>query len=132
MGEKRNGMMGMKSRSICVKFREDDPKQIAAWEYLTNERGSRTYAEMIAELIKEKAGQSTDALPVNRGQSEELLTEIRHICLDIKDTMARCAVSPVGDGMTGTDPIPEKMAHKAEITEGAANLMRQLSGEDEE
>ena len=34
--------------------------------------------------------------------------------------------------MTGTDPIPEKMAHKAEITEGAANLMRQLSGEDEE
>ena len=125
-------MMGIKSRSICVKFREDDPKEIAAWEYLTNERGSRTYAEMIAELIKEKAGQSTDALPVNRGQSEELLTEIRRICLDIKDTMDRCAVSPVGDGMTGTDPIPEKMTHKAEITEGAANLMRQLSGEDEE
>ena len=125
-------MIGMKSRSICVKFREDDPKQIAAWEYLTNERGSRTYAEMIAELIKEKAGQSTDALPVNRGQSEELLTEIRHICLDIKDTMDRCAVSPVGDGMTGTYPISEKMAHKSEITEGAANLMRQLSGEDEE
>ena len=127
-------MIGMKSRSICVKFREDDPEQIEAWEYLTNERGSRTYAEMIAELIKERAGQSTDALPVNRGQSEELLTEIRHICLDIKDTIDRCAVSPVGDGMTGTDidSVPEKMAHKAEITEGAANLMRQLSGEDEE
>ncbi len=124
--------MGMKSRSICVKFREDNPDQIVAWEYLTNDRGSRTYAEMIAELIKERVGQSTDALPVNRGQSEELLTEIRRICLDIKDKMDGCAVSPVGDGMTGTDPIPEKMAHKAEITEGAANLMRQLSGEDEE
>ncbi len=48
-------MIGSKSRSICVKFREDDPDQMAAWEYLQNERGSKTYSEMIALCLERLA-----------------------------------------------------------------------------
>lgn len=126
-------MIGSKSRSICVKFREDDPDQMAAWEYLTRNHGAKTYAETIADLMKEKPGACENPLPVSRGQSEELLTEIRHICLEIKERMDRCDLSPVGsDDASKNVSALEKMAHKAEITDGVANLMRQLSGEDEE
>ena len=126
-------MLGTKSRSICVKFREDDPAQMAAWEYLTNERGAKTYAEKIADLMKEKAGEGALPSLVDREQSAGVLAEIKHICLDIRDQMDRCALSPVGTGEASRiDPVPEKMAHKGEITEGIADLMRQLSGEDEE
>ncbi|MBO4389795.1 MAG: hypothetical protein J5825_02930 [Lachnospiraceae bacterium] len=122
-----------KSRSIRVKFREDDPEQMAAWEYLTNERGAKTYAEKIADLMKEKAGEGELSSPVDREQSTELLAEIKHICLDIRERIDRCALSPVGDAdVSQNDPVPDKMAHKGEITEGIADLMRQLSGEDEE
>ena len=126
-------MPGTKSRSICVKFRENDPEQMAAWEYLTNERGAKTYAEKIADLMKEKAGEGELSSPVDREQSTELLAEIKHICLDIRERMDRCAFSPVGVvEKPKYDTVPEKMAHKGEITEGIADLMRQLSGEDEE
>ena len=126
-------MLGAKSRSICVKFREDDPEQMAAWKYLTNERGTKTYAEMITALVRESCGNGSSAPTVDREQSTELLTEIKHICLDIRERMDRCALSPVRtDDVSQNDPVPEKMAHKGEITEGIADLMRQLSGEDEE
>ena len=126
-------MLGAKSRSICVKFREDDPEQMAAWKYLTNERGTKTYAEMITALVRESCGNGSSAPAVEREQSTELLAEIKHICLDIRERMDRCALSPVGTGEAPEDDtVPEKMAHKAEITKGIANLMRQLSGEDEE
>ena len=126
-------MLGARSRSICVKFREDDPEQMAAWEYLTNERGTKTYAEMITALVRESCGNGSSAPAVDREQSTELLAEIKHICLDIRERMDRCALSPVGtDDVSQNYPVPEKMAHKGEITEGIADLMRQLSGEDEE
>lgn len=126
-------MLGTKSRSICVKFREDDPEQMAAWKYLTNERGTKTYAEMITALVRESCGNGSSAPAVDREQSTELLAEIKHICLDIRERMDRCALSPVRtDDVSQNDPVPEKMAHKGEITEGIADLMRQLSGEDEE
>lgn len=123
-----------KCRSICVKFREDDPEQMAAWEYLANERGTKTYAEMITALVKESCGDGLSSPTVARKQSStDLLAEIKHICLDIRERMDRCVLSPVGtDDVSQNDPVPEKMAHKGEITEGIADLMRQLSGEDEE
>ena len=126
-------MPGTKSRSICVKFRENDPEQMAAWEYLTNERGAKTYAEKIADLMRGKAGEEALSSLVDREQSFGMLSEIKHICLDIRERMDRCALSSVGeDEVSQNDPVPEKMAHKGEITEGIADLMRQLSGEDEE
>ena len=126
-------MLGAKSRSICVKFREDDPEQMAAWEYLTNERGTKTYAEMITALVRESCGNGSLAPAVNREQSFGVLSEIKHICLDIRDRMDRCALSPVVTyDASQNESVPEKMAHKGEITEGIADLMRQLSGEDEE
>ncbi|MBR1479100.1 MAG: hypothetical protein IJ608_14245 [Lachnospiraceae bacterium] len=126
-------MLGAKSRSICVKFREDDPEQMAAWEYLTNERGTKTYAEMITALVRESCGNGSLAPAVNREQSFGVLSEIKHICLDIRERMDRCALSPVGTyDASQNESVPEKMAHKGEITEGIADLMRQLSGEDEE
>ena len=126
-------MLGAKSRSICVKFREDDPEQMSAWEYLTNERGAKTYAEMITALVKESCWNSSLDPTVDREQSFGVLSEINHICLDIRERMDRCALSSVGeDEVSQNDPVPEKMAHKGEITEGIADLMRQLSGEDEE
>ena len=126
-------MPGRKSRSICVKFREDDPEQMAAWEYLTKGRGTKTYAEKIADLMRGKAGEEALSSLVDREQSFGMLSEIKHICLDIRERMDRCALSPVGAEETPKyDTVPEKMAHKGEITEGIADLMRQLSGEDEE
>ena len=127
-------MLGAKSRSICVKFREDDPEQMAAWKYLTNERGTKTYAEMITALVREGCGDGLSSPAVARKQSStDLLAEIKHICLDIRERMDRCALSPVRtDDVSQNDPVPEKMGHKGEITEGIADLMRQLSGEDEE
>lgn len=115
-------MIGTKSRSICVKFREDDPNQMEAWHYLQNERGARTYAELIADMVKER----------NREQSDGLLAEIRHICLDIKDRVTGCAFSPTGISSDEREKREEKMTHKGEITDGVADLMRQLSGEDED
>ena len=126
-------MLGAKSRSICVKFREADPEQMATWKYLANERGTKTYAEMITALVRESCGNGSSAPVVDREQSTELLAEIKHICLDIRERIDRCALSPVGDAdVSQNDPVPDKMAHKGEITEGIADLMRQLSGEDEE
>ncbi len=114
-------MIGSKSRSICVKFRMDDPDQQVAYGYLQKDRGAKTYGELIADLIKEKS----------REQSDGLLTEIRHICLEIRDRMDGCALSPVGSDRT-SDTKAEKETHKGEITEGVADLMRLLSGEDED
>lgn len=126
-------MPGTKSRSICVKFRENDPEQMAAWEYLTNERGAKTYAEIITALVMESCGNGSSAPAVDREQSSGVLAEIKHICLDIRERMDRCALSPVGVVETPKyDTVPEKMAHKGGITEGIADLMRQLSGVDEE
>lgn len=125
-------MIGSKSRSICVKFREDDPDQIAAWEYLQNERGSKTYSEMIAALVKERTGDATPFPEVNREQADGLLTEIRHICVEIKDMVSGCALSPARADMGTEEAKPEKMAHKDEIPQGITDLMRQLSGEDED
>ncbi len=120
MGRKRSAMIGTKSCSICVKFRMDDPDQQAAYSYLQKDRGTKTYGEFIADLIKEK----------NREQSDGLLTEIRHICQEIRDCMDGFAISPVGSDRTPDDRA-EKETHKGEITEGVADLMRLLSGEDE-
>lgn len=60
-----------------------------------------------------------------------LLTEIRHICQEIRDRMDGCAISPDGSDRTPDDRA-EKETHKGEITEGVADLMRLLSGEDED
>lgn len=125
-------MIESKSRSICVKFREDDPDQMAAWEYLQNERGSKTYSEMIAALVKERTGDAIPFPEVNREQADGLLTEIRHICVEIRDTMSRCAFSPAGSDMGTEEARPEKMSYKDEIPQGISDLMRQLSGEDED
>ena len=125
-------MFGVKSKSVCIKFHEDDPDQMAALNFLQNERGTRTYAEMITALVKGSEADGKEASMMNCEQVNELLTEIRHICMDLKDMMSGCAPSPTEMNEGTTANRSEKMAHKDEIPQGISDLMRQLSGEDED
>ncbi len=97
-------MIGTKSRSICVKFREDDPNQMEAWHYLQDERGARTYAELIADMVKER----------NCEQSDGLLAEIRH---------ARCRAIHYSNrrrksyaGISCRTPLPKTIAQPIKPT----------------
>lgn len=125
-------MLGAGSRSICVKFRMDDKDQMDAWDYLQNERGSKTYAELITEMIKNRSSDNTSTTAPGCEQAIKLLTEIRHICQKTWEKMDGCAFSPALPGIEGADNGTEKMTHKGEIPGGVADLMRQLSGEDED
>ena len=125
-------MLGARSRSICVKFRMDDKDQMDAWDYLQNERGSKTYAEVITELIKNRSTGDGSNTASNCVQTVELLAEIRHICQKAWERLDGCAFSPALPGIEGADNGTEKMTHKGEIPGGVADLMRQLSGEDED
>lgn len=131
MGGKKLTMLGTKSRTICVKFREDDPDQMEAWKYLQNDRGTKTYGELIAELIKSK-GCTVAPLHGSDYEDSPLLMDIKRICLDIRETIDRCALSPIGSKELSGNTASEKMTYKGEIPSGISDLMRQLSGEDED
>lgn len=126
-------MKGRKSRSICVKFREDDSAQMAAWEYLQAECGSRTYAECIAALVENRDDRDKDAACEGGERASEMLVEIRQICMEIRGELDGYIVSSAGKAGEGSARAGiEEMVHPAEIPEGIASLMRQLGGEDEE
>ena len=131
MGGKRLTMLGSKSRTICVKFREDDPDQMEAWKYLQNDRGTKTSGELIADLIKSRG--CTVAPRHGSGyEDSQALMDIKHICLDIREAIGRCALSPIAANESGSNTASEKMTYKGEIPSGISDLMRQLSGEDED
>ena len=125
-------MAGVKSKSVCIKFHENDPDQMAALKFLQKERGTRTYAEMITAMVKGSEADGKVVSMMNCEQVNELLTEIRHICMDLKDMMNGCAHSPAEKNEGTTANRSEKTAHKDEIPQGISDLMRQLSGEDED
>lgn len=126
-------MRGRKSKTICVKFREDDSAQMAAWEYLQAERGSKTYGECIAALVEDKDDSNKNADCGCGSRSWEMVAEIRQVCLEIREKLD--GYVPFSAGMPGEERAKidtDERAQLAEIPEKVANLMRMLGGEDEE
>lgn len=126
-------MKGRKSKTICVKFREDDSAQMIAWEYLQAEHGSKTYGECIAALVEDKYGSNKDADCKGENQSWEMVAEIRQVCLEVREKLDGYVPSSAGmDGEERAEIDTDERAQLAEIPEKVANLMRMLGGEDEE
>lgn len=126
-------MRGRKSKTICVKFREDDSVQMAAWEYLQTERGSKTYGECIAALVEDKDDSNKNADCGCGSRLWEMVAEIRQVCLEIREKLD--GYVPFSAGMAGEERAEidtGERAQLAEIPEKVANLMRMLGGEDEE
>ena len=82
--------MRARYRSVCVKFREDDPLQMRAWEYLRSRGDRRSYSRIISEALvgKEEAADirgSYEPSSPELGWLEERLDELREICVGIRE-----------------------------------------------
>ena len=121
-------MIKTKSRSICVKFREDDPDQMAVREYLQNNRGSKTYAELITNMLQ-RTGERPDLSDTILQKIDMVkLEEIRQICIEIREKVSESTLSPrVNDCSDDHDPSSDD-----HFPDPIRSLMGQLSGEDEE
>ena len=79
--------MRVRYKSVCVKFREDDPLQMKAWEYLQSEGNKRSYSRIIAEaLVGESnpciSNDTSTAMHTTLGIKESL-DELKGICNEI-------------------------------------------------
>ncbi len=121
-------MIKSKSKSICVKFREDDPNQMAVWEYLQKNRGSKTYAELITDILQ-RNGERPDLSDTIRQRIDTVqLEEIRQICIEIREKVSERTLSTMVKGCSD-DLDPSSDDH---FPNPIRSLMGQLSGEDEE
>ncbi|MCR5127790.1 MAG: hypothetical protein K6B69_06730 [Lachnospiraceae bacterium] len=90
--------MRAKYKQILIRFREDDPEHMKAWQYI-RDMGSRNKAtaDVITELIREKNRGGTIA-PASEKQLMEMLSDVRQLCLSMDDRLSRAAIPPAGTG----------------------------------
>lgn len=77
--------MRVRYKSLCVKFREDDPLQVKAWEYLKSHGNRKSYSQIIAEAISgldENTAEQTEKAGSCQWL-EERFAEIKGICSSI-------------------------------------------------
>lgn len=121
-------------KSLCVRFREDDPAHMAAYEFLQGRvTGGRSYADIIAELVAEKCGQSDDGTGVFGKNYSDELTGIKHICSQIWEKMSRCAYPPVENDANDESSIfyGEDKQDKMAFSKGIADFILG-SGDDDD
>ena len=127
--------MRAKYRSICVKFREDDPKQLAAWEYLQKRVSVRcSYGVIIAELIAAGPGDSGIVPGEPLKQIEERLRRLEHICMETKEQVQMRDFPPAGMPAVGGSKGAgvEETQNEAQLNAGVASFVLSMGDEDEE
>ncbi|SDA79086.1 hypothetical protein SAMN02910275_02931 [Butyrivibrio sp. INlla18] len=125
--------MRAKYKSILVKFREDDPSQLAAWEYMRERlTEKRSYAAIIAEMVAETPGDSTTVSGQPLKQIEESLSRLEHICLSIDEKVQMGSLPPTGAnaGSITTGTGAEEIQSEGRYTAGIANLVLSMGDED--
>ena len=111
--------MRARYQSICVRFREDDPEHMAAYEYIHMGMSRNTAAaDVIAELVKEKEKDRGGTIaPASGEQMLLMLSDVQRLCRDMDERMSRGAFPPDGDGKGDDDTGQEGNRSDVEMEE---------------
>lgn len=128
--------MRARYRSVCVKFREDDPLQMRAWEYLRSRGDRRSYSRIISEALvgKEEAGDIEEVYEPSSpkpGWLEERLDELREICVGIREH-----ISEGGDNFKTASGAPDHSdisgsMNKAGMSSGIMDMVLGMADDEE-
>jgi len=110
--------MRAKYKQILVRFREDDPDHMEAWNYIhAMSSRNKASADVIAGLVKEKDRGGSIA-PASEKQILMMLSDVQHLCRDTNDRISRGAVPPVDVDMVSNNAGREESQGEAGVEAG--------------
>ena len=117
-------------KSICVKFRLDDPVHVKAFAFLQEHMDARkSYADIIAELIP-----SEDDEDGKRAEDERIFREVedvKHLCGRIMDRLSKGVMTTGADESIGKLSAPEKDQSEMTPPPEVANFILGMDDEDD-
>lgn len=110
--------MRAKYRQILIRFREDDPEHMKAWQYIRDMSSrNKATADVITELIREKNRGGTIA-PASEKQLMEMLSDVRQLCLSMDDRLSRAAIPPATTMAINGDDGQAETLGEGEVEKG--------------
>ena len=110
--------MRAKYQQLLIRFREDDPAHMEAWDYIHDmSTRNRSGADIIADLVKGKDRGSISA-PASERHLTDMLSDVLHLCRNMDERISRGAFPPAGQGSGNSNPGQEENRSEAEVETG--------------
>ena len=79
--------MRAKYRQMLIRFREDDPGHMEAWEYLHG--GTRSAADVVADLVRGRDAGGSNTAVSSEKQILDMLSDVQRLCRSMNERAGR-------------------------------------------